>query len=254
MGARRWFAVCLFACALLVGACTPGGDPAAPTTGSVISVGAVPMQISNVTIGESVELSELDTIPGGKVKVRLERSGENKYGRAWVDMTANFSNGDTFGFRVYQYLGGDSVASTFIGRRLSVILSDVRVENGKKIATVGTNASGGAGHNLASDSPERKTEISNLRKGSTDYDIPMERQLNRDGLNLSARIVGENDGRSLMVSCGIQRGYTGLSARVEMYPDDSVTIPAVGTCRLVDFKDVRSATERSGAALVEVRR
>lgn len=239
---------------MLMAACTPSGDPAAPTTGSSLSVGAVPMSVTDVPVGTSIDVPELDTTPGGKVQLQLKNSGVNKYGRTWVDMSAKFSNGDQFGFRVYQYLGGDSVASTFVGRRLSVILSEVRVENGKKIAVVGTNGSGGDGHNLSPDSPERKAEISKLHKGSVDYDIPMERQLNRDGLNLSARIVSENDGRSVMVSCGIQRGDTGLSATVEMYPDDSVSIPAVGTCRLIDFKDVRSATERSGAALVEVRR
>lgn len=239
---------------MLIGACTPSGDPAAPTAGSSVSVGAVPMSMSDVPVGSSVEVAELHTSQGGKVQLQVKNSGENKSGRTWADMTAKFSNGDQFGFRVYQYLGGDSVASTFIGWRLSIILSDIRVENGKKIAVIGTKASGGGGYNLSPDSAERKAEISKLRKGSTDYDIPMERQLNRDGLNLSARIVGENDGRSVMVSCGIQRGNTGLSATVEMYPEDSVSIPAVGTCRLADFKDVRSATERSGAALVEVRR
>ena len=242
--------------------CSPGGsgdgspsaslEPGA-SDGKTLMVSSIPMELRSVEVGSTFEVKEKVADPAATAKVTIERSGDRD-GRPWIAVRTVFSNGDDFRFKVYRFLGGSSVASTFVGDRVSFALADVTDEGGKKVAKVGTHASGADTFNLAPGGEARKKELAKLKPGVSKYTVQMGQQLNRDGLNFSARLLSENDGKSALVACGLGDGYTGLTGEFEMFANDSASIPGLGTCKLADYKQVRSATLDTGSVTIEVAR
>jgi hypothetical protein len=252
----------VLAAVAVTAACGPGGtgdgspsaslEPGA-SDGKTLMVSSIPMELRSVEVGSTFEVKEKVADPAATAKVTIERFGDRD-GRPWIAVRAVFSNGDDFRFKVYRFLGGSSVASTFVGNRVSFALADVTDEGGKKVAKVGTHASGADTFNLAPGNQARRDALAKLKPGTSTYTFQMRQQLNKDGLNLTAKLLDENNGKSALVACGLGDGYTGLTGEFEMFANDSASIPGLGTCKLADYKQVRSAFLDSGSVTIEVNR
>ncbi|MGH3723156.1 MAG: hypothetical protein ACRDUS_03385 [Mycobacterium sp.] len=240
-----YLVTCLFISACFGGVHTPAKDGEA--TRDTLTLSGLTYHLFHVNVGGVYK--QKGYLGQGDIDISVRGSGQQQ-GRNWVLVNVDFSNGDSFTYRVYQQVGE---ISSSIGGRLNLIFTGISSSpdpNLPSVVTLGSVVSNPEG--LALDTASRQAYLSDLKSGGSQWEVGIGGPLRSGPIVITGRPNKAVPYVTAFVGCGLD-ARTGLSGTFEMYKGDNVTIGRVGEFSLTEI-DIEQISPAGGTMKITLSR